>query len=89
VFVTPKGKQVNEAELYAELTQIFREQLRNPTLVIKPDMGPDDVPGWDSGATVAIIMLVEEKFEVEFSAQELKEFRNVDGLMQMLRRHKV
>jgi acyl carrier protein len=43
----------------------------------------------DSGATVAIIMLVEEKFEVEFSAQELKEFRNVDGLMQMLRRHKV
>jgi len=78
---------MDDAEIHAKLTQIFREQLQNPTLVIKPPMGPDDVPGWDSGVTVAIIMAVEEQFEIEFSPRELKEFHTVDDLAKMLRRH--
>ena len=77
---------MNEADIYTELTQIFRDQLRSPALLIGPAMTPDDVPGWDSAAMVAIIMSVEEQFGREFSRRELQEFRSVGDLVRLIRR---
>lgn len=75
-------------DIHAELTAIFRQQLRNPTLLLRPSMTHDDVPGWDSAATVAIIMAIEERYNIELSARELKEFRNVADLSAMIQKQR-
>lgn len=74
-------------DVYSALTDIFREQLRNPLLLIEPSMTSDDVSGWDSGATVAIIMLIEERFDFEPSASELKKLRSVGDFADMIQQH--
>lgn len=79
---------MNNVTVSPELTQIFREQLRNKELAITPSMTQDDVPGWDSTAMVGIIMAVEEEFQFEFTPGELKGLRTVGDLAQLIQRHK-
>ncbi len=74
-------------EVYPTVIDIFREQLKNPLLSIEPSMTPDDIPGWDSAATVAIIMSVEERFDLELSASELKGLSTVGDFVEMVQRH--
>ncbi len=50
-------------------------------------MTHDDIPGWDSAATVAIIMSVEERFDLELSASDLKGLFTVGDFVEMIQRH--
>ena len=79
---------MNEPAIYSGLTQIFQEQFRDPALVIAPHMTPEDVPGWDSGAMVSIVMAVEEHFDVEFAPRELRGIRTVGDLAQLVQQHR-
>lgn len=74
-------------EVYPTLVDIFREELRSPVLLIEPSMTHDDIPGWDSAATVAIIMSVEERFDLELSASDLKGLFTVGDFVEMIQRH--
>ena len=83
-----RGRSLDDATIYAELTGIFREQLEKPDLVIAPGMTQDDVPGWDSTGMVAIVMTVEEQFGIEFGPKELKEIHRVGDLAALIKKHK-
>lgn len=78
---------LDDTAVYVKLTSIFRKELRNPILVIAPAMTQDDVPGWDSGTTVTIIMALEEEFDVEFEPSQLMSIRTVDNLAQLIRQY--
>lgn len=78
---------MDDTAVYVKLTSIFRRELRNPTLVIAPAMTQGDVPGWDSGTTVTIIMALEEEFDVEFEPNQLMSIRTVDDLAQLIRQY--
>lgn len=41
-------------------------------VVLTADTRPSDVPGWDSLANVSIVFAVEEEFDVELTAEQLK-----------------
>lgn len=77
---------MTDAEIYDGLTDIFREQLRNPALVIQPGLGPADVPGWDSAAMVGIILAIEERFGIEFRMQDLRDVRTVGDFPRLIKR---
>lgn len=78
---------MTSVEIYSDLTEMFREQFRDPGLVLSPAMTHDDVPGWDSASTVAIIMAIEERYDIELSARDLKEFHSVGDLATIIQRH--
>lgn len=80
---------MTDAEIYDNLTEIFREQLRDPALVIQPGLGPDDVPGWDSATMVGIILAIEERFGIEFRTQDLRNVRSVADLPQLIKQNGV
>ena len=75
---------MDEPAIYSGLTQIFREQLRKPALVITPAMTQNDLPGWDSAAMVAIIMAVEEQFNMEFTPNDLRNIRSIADLARLV-----
>ena len=79
---------MNEVIVSPQLTQIFREQLRNKDLTVTSSMTSDEVPGWDSTAMVGIIMAVEEEFNLEFTREELKGLYSVGDFARLIQRHK-
>lgn len=78
---------MTDDDVHDRLTRIFREQLRQPTLQIAPEMTQDDLVGWDSTAMAAIIMSIEEEFEFEMSAGELRGARSIGDLTTIVARH--
>lgn len=76
--------QLNEAQIYAVLTEIFREVFRNPGLALTPDTDPGCIAGWDSFAQVNIIVAAEHRFGVRFRATEAYKLKSVAGLVNAL-----
>lgn len=76
--------QLNETEIYAALTEIFREIFRNPRLSLTPDTDADRISGWDSFAQVNIIVATEHRFGVRFRASEAYKLKSVGELVNAL-----
>jgi acyl carrier protein len=63
-----------------DLTQVFRVVFDDPGITLQPEMTADDVEGWDSLSHVALIMSVENHFDIRFSQKEMYSFKNVGDL---------
>ena len=63
-----------------DLTQVFRVVFDDPGITLQPEMTADDVEGWDSLSHVALIMSVENHFDIRFSQKEVYSFKNVGDL---------
>ncbi len=66
------------------LNEVFQQVFANPKLDIAPDMGPNDIDGWDSMAHVNLIAAVELHFKVKFDKKELRKIRTVGDLGQLV-----
>ncbi len=62
---------MTEPEVYAALTDIFRETFADPVLTLQPGLTAQDVEGWDSLKMVIIIMAVEERFDLRMRTGEM------------------
>lgn len=66
-------------ELFARI--ISREAADSLTV----DSTTDDVAGWDSTSFVAMILAIEQEFDIEVSALEALRLQSVSGILEMLR----
>jgi len=72
--------------LINELEQIFRSTFDDPSIVVNDMTTADDIEGWDSLSHVHLIMAVERKFNIRFSATEIAMLENVGQLAEAVRR---
>jgi acyl carrier protein len=77
---------VTKDEIYAGLTEIFRDTFDDDQLVLKPELAADDVEGWDSHNHISIIVAAEMRFAVKFQTAELEGMKNVGELAQCIER---
>jgi acyl carrier protein len=75
---------VTEANVYAELTEIFHEIFADDSVVLKPDTTASDVCGWDSFTNINLILAVETKFGIKMRIQEIEAFKNVGDLVRTI-----
>lgn len=73
-----------EAEIYAALTEIFRDVFVRDDLVLRPELTAKDVNGWDSFKQVEIIITIEERFGIKMTTRELDSLRNVGDLARVV-----
>ena len=73
-----------EQDIYAGLTQIFRDVLDRDNLELHSDLSAPDVPGWDSFAHVNIIVAAEMRFGVKFMTAELERLCNVGDFASLI-----
>lgn len=66
--------------IYARLTELFREIFEDPALVLRPETTASDVPGWDSGRMVEILMATEEAFGITLTTREVDALARVGDL---------
>ncbi len=76
---------MSEAEIYAGLTEIFRETFGDPALALAPGMTAKDVAGWDSLRMVIIIMAVEERFGLTLRTSEMDALSCVGDFVALIR----
>ena len=73
-------------DLWTNLTAIFKDTLDDESLVLTETTTASDVPGWDSITHVLIVVAVEKKFRVKFTAGEIQNLKNVGDLAALIRR---
>ncbi len=74
------------ADLDSRFHSVFRTVLRNPDLVLTPEMTAFDVDGWDSLAHIQLISALEKEYSVKFIAREVISLRNVGELADAVNR---
>jgi len=71
--------------VWNDLTAIFRDSLDNELLTLTETTTANDVEGWDSITHVLIVVAVEKKFRVKFTAGEIQRLDNVGDLVALIR----
>lgn len=71
-------------EIRSELQQIFRDIFDNDSIVLYDDMSSADIDGWDSLIHMALIMEVKNKFNINFTTNEIIRLRNVGDFVKLI-----
>ena len=65
----------------ARLEKIFREVLDDPSLEITPEFSTADCAGWDSVATVQIVLAAEQEFQCRLPTEAVAGVKKVSDLL--------
>ncbi|HXV25100.1 MAG TPA: acyl carrier protein [Alphaproteobacteria bacterium] len=73
-------------QIYAILTDIFRDVLDRDDIELRPNLTGHDIPEWDSFAHVNIIVAAEMKFGIKFMTAELERLRDIGEFVALIER---
>jgi acyl carrier protein len=71
-------------QISSTLTEIFQDVFDDDTIALRPDLTAADVDGWDSLAHIRLLLTVERKFHIKFSASETGQLKNVGELTKLI-----
>jgi acyl carrier protein len=75
---------MTDSPLWQDVTQIFRTTLDNDEITLTESTTAADVPGWDSLNHVMLIVAIEKKLRVKFTASEIQKLKNVGELVGLI-----
>lgn len=75
---------MQEQEIYAKLTEIFRDIFDDDSIVLKPEMTAKDVEDWDSFNHINLIVATEAKFGIKFKTAEIESLKNVGHFVSII-----
>jgi acyl carrier protein len=70
--------------IYAKLTAIFHDVFDDESIVVTPELTADDVDEWDSLAHIRLVLAIEKKFNLKFSAAEVGRLKNVGEFVALI-----
>jgi acyl-CoA synthetase (AMP-forming)/AMP-acid ligase II/acyl carrier protein len=78
---------MTELDIRGGLAQLFREELGNPRLELRSDDAEQDLPGFDSGKKVLLILATEERFGIRLRSREIDALRRFGDWVNLVSRH--
>ena len=69
---------------YTALTEIFHDVFDDESIVVTPELTANDVAEWDSLAHIRLIVAVEKRFALKFSAAEVARLKNVGEFVSLI-----
>jgi acyl carrier protein len=75
----------DSGEIYRTMTAIFRDVFEDDLIQLTPQLTADEVDGWDSLNHIRLMLAVQKKFGVKFSAAEVGKLGNVGDLVALIR----
>jgi len=70
--------------IYPQLTEVFRDTLDEPDLVVTPELSAKDVETWDSISHIRLIVAIEQEFRIRFGTREIDGLNNVGELAALI-----
>jgi acyl carrier protein len=71
-------------EVFEKITEIFREEFDDDTLVIVDETNAEDIEDWDSLAHVELVMSMEKEFNMKFNIKEVGKLKNVGEMADLI-----
>ncbi len=71
---------MNDEAILIAMTEVFRDILDVPDLVLGPSTTAKDVEEWDSLTHIQLVAAVEKRFKIRFTAQEIQGFKDVGDM---------
>jgi acyl carrier protein len=71
-------------EILSDVGAIFVDVLDDEAVVIGLGTTARDVPGWDSLAHIQLVVAIEKRFKIRFTAAEVRGFKNVGEMCQSI-----
>jgi len=75
---------MTRADIFSELTPVFRDVFNEPGLILTEDLTANDVDNWDSLSHMVMITEVEQRFNIKFKLRDINKMRNVGDLVTIL-----
>jgi acyl carrier protein len=75
---------MDEAQIYARLTEIFQDVFDDDTVKVTSKLAAKDVDGWDSLAHIRLMLTIEKSFKIKFSTSELGRLQDVGDLAKLI-----
>ena len=72
---------MSREEILKKINDILKDIFDDETLVITYDTTANDIPDWDSLNHINIISSIESEFGVDFSMEEVINFKNVGDIV--------
>ena len=70
--------------IYTQLTDIFHDVFDDETIQVTPTLTADDVDEWDSLSHIRLVLAIEKKFGLKFSAAEVGRLKNVGEFVALI-----
>jgi acyl carrier protein len=70
--------------IYTQLTAIFHDVFDDETIQVTPTLTADDVDEWDSLSHIRLVLAIEKKFGLKFSAAEVGRLKNVGEFVTLI-----
>ncbi len=70
--------------LQKRLEEVFQEVFDDDNLALTDETTAKDIPDWDSVAHINLMFSIEQTFGVQFSGNELAQFKNIGELKAFL-----
>ena len=75
---------MSKEEIYAKLTETFRNVFMDDSIEIRPETYSADIEGWDSLMQMVLISEVEKEFGIKFIAKESCKMQNVGEMVEII-----
>jgi acyl carrier protein len=75
---------MTEAQIYEQLTELFREIFSDDDIILKPETTAADIDGWDSFNHISIIVSVETRFGIKMETREIEGLNNIGTLVAII-----
>lgn len=72
---------MNRTEILHSVNEIFADVLDNPSILLNESTTAEDVEEWDSLTHVQLVVAIEKKFGIRFTAKEIQRWANVGELL--------
>jgi acyl carrier protein len=77
----------SEADIRAVLTELLRELLEKPQLEPQPDDLEYELPGFDSGRKVLLVLAIEERFGIRLRSREIDALQRFGDWVTLVHKH--
>lgn len=72
---------MSREEVLTIVNSVFHETLDNDELVIEESTSANDIEEWDSLTHIQLVVGMEKKFKLRFTAIEIQSWKNVGEMM--------
>lgn len=71
-------------QIYSLLKEVFQEVFNKNDLEINDDTSADQIEEWDSLQHLVLMITVEKRFGIKFTAKETRSFNNVGEMVKVI-----
>ena len=68
-------------DIYAGLTELFRELFADDTIELSANTTADDIEGWDSFNHISVMVAVETRFGIRMRTDEIESLKSIGDLV--------